>query len=365
MMTEELFWLAFSLCGANSRDLLKLHKVCPDLAKLWCSDSDQTLAGTLNMAKISPEKSLLIIRARKNITPQNIFDKLIKHKIKLLAYTSPDYPWLLKQIHNPPALLYVLGNEKMLTRPMVAIVGSRRCSAYGIKTTRRLAGDLARQDLVIASGLASGIDFVAHTAAIENGGHTVAVAPYGFDMVPGTQRALMYKIREHGAVISEYPPSASALPFTFIERNRIISGLSLGTLVVEAAIKSGALNTAKYAREQNREVFAVPGPVDSITSMGTNELIKRSEAGAITEAKDILLGLSITAKTEENTTLPDMTESEKEIHKLLLTQQLNGDEIIKASHLTDGQILNAISLLEIKGIIKKNINGHFYIIKQN
>lgn len=195
---------------------------------------------------------------------------------QLLAYDSRDYPPLLRQIPDGPLVLYVRGDVSVLSRHAVAIVGTRRPSAYGSQVAHRLAHDLAERQVVIVSGLARGVDSAAHRGALEGKGKTVAVQGRGMDEIyPSENRHLAEKIIETGALISEFPIGTGPMPENFPIRNRIISGLSLGVVVVEAAEYSGSLITARLALEQNREVFAVPGNITSAQSFGPNHLIKQ------------------------------------------------------------------------------------------
>ncbi|MBI1983211.1 MAG: DNA-protecting protein DprA, partial [Acidobacteria bacterium] len=196
---------------------------------------------------------------------------------QLLPHGSDDYPPLLRQIPDAPLVLYVRGDVKLLSQHAVAIVGTRRPSAYGSQVGHRLARDLAERRVVIVSGLARGIDSTAHRGALEaNNGKTVAVLGSGADVIyPRENRKLAEKIIETGAVISEFPLGTAPTPENFPIRNRIISGLSLGVVIVEAAEYSGSLITARLAVEQNREVFAVPGNITSAQSFGPNHLIKQ------------------------------------------------------------------------------------------
>ncbi|MBZ5546185.1 MAG: DNA-processing protein DprA [Acidobacteriia bacterium] len=199
-----------------------------------------------------------------------------KAECELLVYESPDYPPLLRQIADPPLVLYVRGDVHVLSQFALAIVGTRRPSAYGSQVAHKLARDLAERQLVIVSGLARGIDSCAHRGALEGKGKTAAVQGRGMDAIyPSENRKLAEKIVENGAIISEFPIGTGPTPENFPIRNRIISGLTLGVVVVEAAEYSGSLITARLALEQNREVFAVPGNITTAQSFGPNQLIKQ------------------------------------------------------------------------------------------
>lgn len=216
--------------------------------------------------------------------------------IKAITIKDPEYPKLLKETFNPPTNMYVRGNYKILNKPGIAIVGTRKNTAYGERATDNIAGELAKSGFVIISGLALGIDTIAHKSALKNNGVTIAVLGSSIDgqsIYPKENLKLAEEIiASGGAVISEYPSPTPPTKYTFPQRNRIVSGLSEATLVIEAPERSGALITARYALEQNREVFAVPGDIFSENSIGTNNLIKQG-AKPITSAKEIISSLGI------------------------------------------------------------------------
>lgn len=215
-------------------------------------------------------------------------DAAAKLGCQLVDFDSAEYPPLLRQIADPPLVLYVKGDVKVLSRHSLAVVGSRRPSTYGLQVARRLARDLAERNLVITSGLARGIDSAAHHGALEGKGKTIAVQGRGMDGIyPAENRKLAERIAESGAVISEFPLGTGPTPENFPIRNRIISGLSLGVMVVEASEYSGSLITARLATEQNREVFAVPGNITTAQSFGPNHLIKQG-AKLVDEWMDIV-----------------------------------------------------------------------------
>lgn len=206
----------------------------------------------------------------------------------LLVWSDPDYPPLLREIPDPPVMLYVMGDRRVLSRPQLAIVGSRNPTPMGRENARAFAKSLAGAGLVITSGMALGIDGAAHRGALEAGGKTIAVAGTGLDRVyPSRHRDLAHDIVRHGALVSEFPLGTPPKPENFPVRNRLISGLSLGTLVVEAALQSGSLITARLATEQGREVFAIPGSIHSPQSRGCHALIRQG-VKLVETAQDIL-----------------------------------------------------------------------------
>lgn len=210
-------------------------------------------------------------------------------KLKLLKLDDRDYPWLLNQIYDPPKLLYCLGNQKLLSKKLIAVVGSRKMTPYGKWVSEKLTKELVEKGLVIVSGLARGVDTSAHRQALRAKGLTIAVLGSGFDHIyPGENKRLAEEIVEKGGLlISEYPPEHRVFPANFPKRNRIISGLSLGVLVIEATLKSGSLITARLAANQGREVFAIPGPINSVQSEGTAMLIQQG-AKLVFKLEDIL-----------------------------------------------------------------------------
>ena len=286
-----------------------------------------------------------------------------KDKVEIIKKSSRNYPGILKEIHNAPKQLYVRGSLPKDHSLNFAIVGTRTASDYGKTLAFKIAKELAELGFNIISGLALGIDTQAHLGALEGKGKTTAVMGSAIDdnsIYPSENLNLVKKIiSSGGAVISEYEPGTKSEIWFFPERNRIISGLSRGVLVVEAPEKSGALITARLALEQNREVFAIPGSIFSKNSLGANNLIK-SGAKMVTTVDDILEELNLTdlkiekgVKEEEN-----LTEEEKIILKIIEKEPIHIDKICEISKMAAGQVLSTVSVLEIRGIIK-NIGGKF------
>jgi len=288
-----------------------------------------------------------------------------KDKIEIIKKSSRDYPKILKEIHNAPKQLYVRGGLPKDHNLNFAIVGTRAASEYGKTLAFKIAKELAELGFNIVSGLALGIDTQAHLGALEGKGRTTAVMGSAIDdnsIYPSENLNLVKKIiSSGGAVISEYEPGTKSEIWFFPERNRIISGLSRGVLVIEAPEKSGALITARLALEQNREVFAIPGSIFSKNSLGANNLIK-SGAKMVTTVDDILEELNLTdLKTEEGIKEEEnLTEKEKIILNIIEKEPIHIDKICKMSKMTAGQVLSIVSVLEIGGIIK-NIGGGKFV----
>jgi len=305
----------------------------------------------------------LSINQKENIDPYKEWQKIQKQKIDFIISSENKYPDLLKEISYSPSSFYIKGKipEEM---PCIAIVGTRKISAYGKLVTEKLVQELVRYNFIIVSGLAYGVDTIAHKTALENQGKTIAVLGSGLNNVyPYSNKKLSQEIAKHGALITEYPLEAPALRRYFPWRNRIISGLSLATVVIEAPEKSGALITAQFALEQNREVFAIPGSIFNKNSIGTNNLIKQG-AKLVSQIEDIFEELNI------QYTLPiikdppnlkfDNKEEEKIYKSLSKEKPLAIDKIIEISNLCPKEALVILTTLEIKGFIK-NIDGGNYI----
>lgn len=283
-------------------------------------------------------------------------------EIKKITINDSDYPKILKEIHDPPKTLYTRGGFKGEDRIAVGIVGTRDCTSYGKRVTENIISDLAEAGITIVSGLAKGIDTFAHKAALERGGRTIAVLGSAADsksLYPSCNRGLASKIAQNGAVISEYPSGTKSEKWFFPKRNRIISGLSLGVLVVEAPEKSGALITAACALDQNREVFAIPGSIYSENSIGTNRLIKMG-AKLVTCASDILEELNLPVVEEKGETFKPETKEEKILLGVLTKKPIHIDEIVKQGKLNSGIVSSTLIMLESKGTAK-NIGGGYYI----
>ncbi len=283
-------------------------------------------------------------------------------EIKTINIKDKNYPKLLKEIKDAPEVLYYLGEIKN-EENCFAAVGARRCSSYGKQAALEIAGDLAEAGLTIVSGLAPGIDTAAHWAAVERGKRTVAVLGTGIDeksIYPQSNLELAKKILETGGcLISEYPPGTRGTQFTFPQRNRIISGLSLGVLVVEAKQKSGALITANWAKKQQRKVFAIPGPIYSLNSKGPHCLIKQG-AKLVENANDILKELNLPGITRPGRVIGE-NEEENLILEALKQESLDIDDIIERTKLPVSRVAGALAALEIKSKVR-NLGGSIYAL---
>lgn len=281
-------------------------------------------------------------------------------KVNKIVNTAHAFPRCLKDIPSSPKALYYLGNRELLDqKPALAVVGSRRVTPYGKGTTTHLVRTVAEKGVCIVSGLALGVDALAHQAALDAGGKTIAVLPCGLDNpYPATNRQLARRILEQdGLLISEYPDGTPPLRQHFIARNRLVSGLGDGVLITEAAEKSGTLHTANFALEQGKAVMAVPGNITSANSAGTNNLIKTG-AAPITSASDILHALGLEDTTEHRDIQP--ANAEEAILLDLLKQGISdGAELQMRSQLSAVQFNQTLTMMEISGKIRPTGAGHW------
>jgi DNA processing protein len=285
--------------------------------------------------------------------------------VSLIPHSSTDYPSRLKEIYDPPILLYVRGKLVESDKLAVAIVGSRRASVYGLSVAERIARDLAGRGLTVVSGGARGIDTAAHKGALAAGGRTVAFLGCGVDVgYPAENKKLFDAISENGAVVSEFPFGATPEPWRFPPRNRLISGMSLGVLVCQSPEASGALITAGYAAEQGRDVYAVPGNVDDERNRGCHALIKDG-AKLVEGAEDILQELGLDGDEESPRQLALPIESlkngnERKIASLLSLEPMPVDEIIDKAELPAPVVSGTLTILEMKGVVKR-VPGNAYV----
>lgn len=354
--------------GIGSKTLRDLVGHFGSATAVWEAD-EQTL---LAIKGLGPKTVAALITGRNTIDPDEEWNRITEQGIRVLAWNDESYPRLLKEIPDAPALLYMRGNydwrEKQREKPLIAIVGSRKFTSYGEQAAYRLASDLAAAGYVVVSGLAFGIDAIAHKAALDAGAETLAVLGSGLDdshIYPVSHLPLAKAVMNAGALISEYPPGTQANEGTFPARNRIMAGMSLGTLVIEAAERSGTLITARLALDYNREVFAVPGSIFSPASLGTNALI-RAGAKIITSVQDILEEFPlpdrplVQARSASSAKNISLSPEEKNILDILSHEPVHVDKIIKAVRLETSSVISTLALLEIRGFAK-NIGGMNYI----
>ncbi len=362
MQEDLIYWIALNLVVADSpRSARLLTQHFPKVGDVFGATKRDLIAVGLEeeRAKVLSSSNLLV-RADHEI------ERLEKKGYFVLTIEDKQYPRYLREIFDPPLVLYCAGRAEVLNEPALAVVGARKPSPYGRAVAERLAHDLSSRDMVIVSGLARGIDSIAHWGALK-GGRTIAVLGSGLEKIyPRENSNLSKRITESGIVLSEYPLEAPPLGYHFPLRNRIISGLSLGVVVIEATRKSGSLITGRLALEQNREVMAVPGNITSELSQGTNWLIKNG-AKLVEDWKDVIEELplplreSILSKEkEERKKTPSLNQEERKVYDLLGTDTLiSVDELVELCHLSVSEILSILLSLELKDLIAQR-PGKFF-----
>jgi len=315
-------------------------------------------SGLREVKGIDQKLAQAIIEHKNTAHPEKELALIEQYKVAVVTYLDAEYPANLKTAPDFPVLLYIQGNLIPEDAKAIAIVGSRRATTYGALTARKLAQELALAGITVVSGFARGIDTESHLGAIESGGRTIAVLGNGIDVCyPRENRVLRDKIMASGCMISEFPMTTPPVPENFPRRNRIISGLSLGVVIIEASDKSGALLTADHALDQNRLVFAVPGNITAATSHGTNKLIQQG-AKLVTNVNDILieLGFMVEQKTpsvKSSPALIALPEEHKQIIGLLSTEPMHIDFISTTTRFLPAVLAQYLLELELKGFIRE------------
>jgi DNA processing protein len=362
-MTEARYWIGLSL----------VPEVGPVMSKklLSAMGSPENIfrAGTkelLSVKGLRRETADQIRNFRLWAAVERHMKDMERGRISVVCYDDPSYPEILRETEGAPIVLYMKGQYVPDDRFAIAVVGSRKHTPYGAAVTHRISGELSSAGFTIISGMARGIDTLSHVSALSSGGRTIAVLGSGPDVpYPVENAGLMEKIAGSGCVISEFPPGTRPNKENFPRRNRIISALSLGVLVVEATADSGSLITARYALEQNKEVFAVPGNITSLNSGGTNSLIRQGAKivlGAgdiIEELAPLLRGFIKTAKERRPV---DISEEEERLCNFLTREPKHVDLISRESSAPAHKILEILLSLELKGIVQQTMGKRFYLI---
>jgi DNA processing protein len=357
-MEDKRYWIGFSLVkGIGAVRLQALLNHFGDAKTAWNASPFEMVA-----AGIGPKLAERVVQIRKSVDLEEYISRVEKNNIRILIWDDVEYPAHLKEIDQPPPVLYLRGDITAEDAWSVGIVGTRAVTAYGRQVTEELASVLARNGVTVVSGLARGVDAIAHTAAIKSGGRTLAVLGSGVDRIyPPEHRQLAERITQQGAVISDYAPGTSPDSANFPPRNRIISGLSMAVVVVEAGDTSGALITAEFAVEQGRDVFAVPGQVYAPQSKGTNRLISNG-ARILLQPNDVLEALDLTRNVERRDVrkaVPsDATESA--VLGILGAEPAHVDEIRARLGLPVEKISAALTMMELKGLVRQ-VGGMNYV----
>ena len=350
-VNEQAYWIAFNrVPGIGPTRLTALLETCGSIEAAWRAPIQQLQAAGLDRRSL---ENLLTLRRTLDLEAE--WKRLQQSGAQLLTWDDAGYPHNLRQTPNPPPVLYVRGEINSQDSLAVAIVGTRRASAYGREVTHTLVTELVQHGITIVSGLALGIDAIAHQTAVEAGGRTLAVLGSGVDQVyPASNRAIATGVQQNGALISEYSLGTKPEASNFPPRNRIISGLSLCVIVVEAGERSGALLTAQFAAEQGRDVFAVPGSILHPGSIGCNQLIQNGAAPLLSVA-DVLDFLDLERTTAQMqvraTVAADPAEADLLTH--LSSEPRHVDDIVRDVMLAAGQVTSLLTLMELKGLVRQ------------
>jgi len=333
-----------------------------DAQTAWEAPLDALLASGLN-----PKFAENLLDIRSQVSLDKVWEKLQARNIQVLTWDDEAYPRRLKEIDQPPPVLYVRGSIIPDDEWAVAIVGTRKATSYGRQVTQEIADNLARNGITIVSGLARGIDAIAHKAALDAGGRTLAVLGNGVDLIyPPEHKRLGEDIIAHGALLSDYPLETNPDARNFPPRNRIISGIALAVVIVEAGTTSGALITAAFAADQGRDVFAVPGSILSPQSQGTNRLIQDG-ARPLLSSQDIMEALNLTMATEHRSAravIPtDATEAR--LIQILGHEPMHVDEIRLQMQLPIEKVTATLALMELKGMVRQVGGMHYVVLREN
>lgn len=358
MKNVEYLLALHSVHGLGPIRLKNLLDYFKDPKDIWMSSDAEILTKGIPQSVVNNLREI-----RKILNPEKFLEDIQKAGIKWLTIFDDDYPKLLKEIYDPPIILYYMGKILPEDARAIGIVGTRKITGYGQAVTEKFATELSQAGLTIISGLARGVDACAHRAVVEMGGRTLAVLGGGLKKIfPPENIALGKRISDgHGALISEFSPDEPSLPGNFPARNRIISGLSLAVLVTEAAEDSGSLITAKSALDQGREVFAIPGPITSELSKGPSVLIKQG-ASLVTDPSEILEQLGLDKMQGSKLKMPSISELSKE-EQFIWNGLTNGsqhvDEICRTLNFSAALVSASLIKMEIRGLVK-NLGGGNY-----
>ena len=361
-MEDKRYWVGFTLIkGIGAVRLQALIHHFGDLETAWKANPIDLAAAGLGSKVVER-----VIQARENVDLEKVFEQIARQDIQILTWNDESYPARLREIDQPPPVLYLRGEYLPDDIFAVGIVGTRRVTPYGRQVTEEIASFLAANGITVVSGLARGVDAVAHTAALKAGGRTIGVLGSGVDRIyPPEHRALAEQMAERGAVVSDYAPGTPPDASNFPPRNRIISGLSLAVVVIEAGETSGALITAEFAAEQGREVFAVPGSILAPQSKGTNKLIQNG-AQPLLSASDLMQALNLTRMGEHKAARKILPSDEVEAKLLaaLGEQPIHVDELGNQTGLPIEKVSATLTLMELKGMVRQVGGMHYVSIRE-
>jgi len=356
------YWVGFSLIpGIGRVKITQLENYFGNLEDAW-----KAAPADLKHAGLDSNSIRAITSWQPKVSLEAEMEKLDRYGVKVFTWHDPGYPSRLKEIYDYPPMLYVRGSLLPEDEWCLAVVGTRRASVYGRQITEEIVADLARSKITIVSGLAKGIDSIAHRSALDAGGRSIAVFACGLDTVyPAENANLARSIIQQGALISECPLGTRPKAENFPRRNRIMSGMSLGVLITEAGETSGALITTNLALEQNREVFAVPGSILSPASRGTNRLIQEG-AKLVRDYTDILEELNLTAvahQIEIKEVIP-ASDTESLLLKQLSAEPTHIDEVCRSSGLPISTVSSTLAMMELKGLVKQMGAMHYVLARE-
>jgi DNA processing protein len=354
--TEQLALITLlSVDGVGNRRALELVRMFGSASKALTAP-----AGEISSAiKVPLAIGRGIVRAGKlGDVAQKIFNRIREIGAKIVTIYDAEYPARLKEIPDPPVLYYLRGEYSPLFQYAISVVGTRTPSDHSRKVARQIAQGLGSRGVTVVSGMALGIDSIAHEGALQAGGRTIAVLGSGIDVIyPPSNRKLYDRICKQGAVITEYPPGTTPEPHHFPQRNRIISGISIGTVIIEAGHKSGALITATTAIEQGRELFAVPGPAGSPKCAGNNRLLKDGTANMIETADEIIENLrsrlAPVLNVAASLAVPNLAGAEQKIYTLLENSPMLVDDLIRQSGISAVELNRLLTSMQLKGLVKR------------
>ena len=360
--TERAQWVALRRTRLGSESFRSLIAYFGSIAEAW-----EAPTGAAREAGLRAQYVRGFERARREFAPERELEALEQHGVRTLIWEDEAYPSLLREIPQSPPVLFVRGSAGPQFEQSLAVVGTRRVTPYGREVCEQFCGAVARAGVAIVSGLARGIDSIAHRVAVDEGASTVAVLAGGIDGIyPRENAGLAERVMAQGCVISEYPPGVKTRADYFPRRNRIISGLTRATLVIEAGMTSGALHTAHHALEQNREVFATPGSVFSQQSVGTNRLIRESGAKLVGSAEELCeelnllsigtqlaLGESPGAPAARPTGAAETSEEEGKVLHWLEEGPLHVDELARRAEMPIQAVTGALLTLELRGLVRQ------------
>ena len=353
------YWLAFNKVRGIGRVRFKLLENHFDsMEAAWSASEAELRAAGLDRRTIRS-----VADGRQKFDPDAEAERLLKSGVRAFTWHDDDYPAQLKEIYDLPPLIYVKGNLTPDDERSIAVVGTRNPSHYGRQVAEQLVYDIASAGVTIVSGLARGVDGIAHRIALDAGQRTIAVLGSGLDIIyPREHTSLSERVAENGALVSEHALGTRPDARNFPRRNRIMSGMTLGTLVIEAGARSGALITARQALEENREVFAVPGSIFSPNSEGTNRLIRESAAKLVTACEDVLeeLNLSAVAQQIEMTALFPEDENEAELLRYITFDPVHVDDVCRSSGRSAPDVSSTLAMMELKGLVRQ-VGGMNYV----